>query len=101
MRQRIDLKEPFVIFECVPQQGIDEYERCIGEYYRLERVTLSCHKQGWSIRRPRQYVIGELRRLHVPAQPSRATFQEFIHACFGRGCSYNPLEYCISTSAER
>ena len=89
-----------MIFECVPQQGDGEYLRNLGGHYRFERVTLNPSSAGWSTRRPRQYVVGHLKGLHVPVPRSRIRLQTFIDECFGRTASYTPTEYCQSDQRE-
>ena len=97
-------QEPVCIFECVPQQGLDEYVRCIGSHYVLQRATISPHTQGWAIRRPRQYIVGYLRGLDVsvPRSPvaRRWQLQAMLDTCFTRTCAYGHLEYCVSTPDE-
>ena len=56
IRQRLDLKEPAWVAECVENQGMEEYERGLGEIFYLDRTVAQPADQGWRTRHGRQYM---------------------------------------------
>ena len=99
LRQRLGLLEPLACFECVPQQGIAEYERNLGSHYYVERVTFCPSTLGWRSRRPRQYVVCTLKGLNIPIRGM--TISNFIEDACTRGCTYTPLEYCVADERDK
>ena len=104
IRQRMDLKEPWWVSENVPGHSDQPYHKFLGDIYDIEVIHTSPEQEGWSIRRPRIYIVGRLKALtpRVWKTPGfEVPMDTIYHMLLDRQCAHSPKVYQVATEAER
>ena len=95
---------PKVIYhENVERFGLSELTAIFGHLYLICRVVLAPDKEGWAIRRGRQFVIMMLRTWALPQLGSDADvcwIADLHKFTFSRNCSYHHRSYFVSNEEE-
>ena len=103
-RQRRDLKEAIWILENVPEMGIDEVRRVLGDLFFIDYIIFSPDALGWKTRRPRLYIMGVLKvvdeDLPRPPIPTTGALENTLLMLFQRQCQFGQSAYLIATEEE-